>query len=170
MYETGQYCELIHAQLGVSNSYFEYSRTLLRWTSLRLKMYSSSTLHPDYPDVFILLRASCMCLTLEINEFRCSGVWLRYFSTNCAVRIENSEGWWSSSCCGLVAEHWRLKPEVSWVWLLVTVSLFTFLYFCLKTSNFIYCLHISMRMIYVWDLGQCLDPRSFIQRCHLKSV
>ena len=30
------------------------------------------------------------------------------------------------------------KPEMSWVWLPVAVGLFTFLYFCLITSKFIY--------------------------------
>ena len=35
--------------------------------------------------------------------------------TTCAVLIEDCEGWWSSSCHGSVAEHWQLKPEVSWV-------------------------------------------------------
>ena len=28
------------------------------------------------------------------------------------VHIEDCEGWWLSGCCGLVAEHWRLKPGV----------------------------------------------------------
>ena len=37
------------------------------------------------------------------------------------------EGWWLSSCCGSVAKHWRLKPEVSWVQLLATAGFFTFL-------------------------------------------
>ena len=37
------------------------------------------------------------------------------FSTTCAVHIEDCEGWWLSGCCGSVAEHWQLKPEVSWV-------------------------------------------------------
>ena len=29
-----------------------------------------------------------------------------------AVNIEDCEGWWWSSCCGSVAEHWQLKPGV----------------------------------------------------------
>ena len=37
------------------------------------------------------------------------------FSTICAVHIEDCEGWWLSGCRGSVAEHWQLKPEVSWV-------------------------------------------------------
>ena len=37
-----------------------------------------------------------------------------------------------------MAEHWRLKPKVSWVRLLVTAGLFPFLYFCLITTKFIY--------------------------------
>ena len=60
------------------------------------------------------------------------------FSTTCAVHIEDCEGWWFSGCCGSVAEHWRLKPEVSWVRLPVTAGFFTFLYFRLITSKFIY--------------------------------
>ena len=43
-----------------------------------------------------------------------------------------------SGCCGSVAEHWWLKPEVSWVRLPVTAGFFTFLYFCLITSKFKY--------------------------------
>ena len=36
-----------------------------------------------------------------------------------------------------MAEHWWLKPEVSWVRFLAAAGLFTFLYFCLITSKFI---------------------------------
>ena len=36
------------------------------------------------------------------------------------------------------AEHWRLKPEASWVRLPVTDGFFPFLYFCLIKSKFIY--------------------------------
>ena len=56
----------------------------------------------------------------------------------CAVYIEDCEGWWLSGCCGSVAEHWRLKPEVSWVRLPATAGFFIFLYFRLITSKFIY--------------------------------
>ena len=45
---------------------------------------------------------------------------------------------WLSGCCGSVAEHWQLKPEVSWVRLPATAGFFTFLYFRLITSKFIY--------------------------------
>ena len=50
-------------------------------------------------------------------------------------------GVWLSGCRDSVAEHWRLKPEVSWVQFPTTASLFTCLYFCLKTSknSFILC-------------------------------
>ena len=54
------------------------------------------------------------------------------------IGIEDCEGWWLSGCCRSVAEHWRLKPEVSWVQLPVTAGFFTFLYFRLITSKFIY--------------------------------
>ena len=58
--------------------------------------------------------------------------------STCAVHIEDCEGWWLSGCCGSVAEHWRLKSEVSWVRLPVTGKFFTFLYFHLITPKFIY--------------------------------
>ena len=51
------------------------------------------------------------------------------------------EGWWLSGCCGSVAKHWRLKPEVSWVRPSATFAFFTFLYFYLITSKFIYFQH-----------------------------
>ena len=47
---------------------------------------------------------------------------------------KDCEGWWLSGCRGSVAEHWQLKPEVSWVRLLATAGLFTFLYFHFITS------------------------------------
>ena len=40
-----------------------------------------------------------------------------------------------------MAELWRLKPELSWVQLPVAAGLFTFLYFCLITSKFLYFQH-----------------------------
>ena len=56
------------------------------------------------------------------------------------VKIEKSEkgrqppgveprtplGWWLSGCRGSVAEHWRLKPKVSWVRLPAAAGLFHF--------------------------------------------
>ena len=57
-------------------------------------------------------------------------------STTCTVNIVRVGGW-LSGCCGSVAEHWQLKPGVSWVRLLVAAGLFTF-YFHLITSKFIY--------------------------------
>ena len=60
------------------------------------------------------------------------------FSTTCAVHIEDCEGWWLSDCRSSVAQHWRLKPEVSWVRLPVAAGLFTFLYFCPITAKLIY--------------------------------
>ena len=42
------------------------------------------------------------------------------------VYIEDCEGWWLSGCCSSVAEHWWLKPEVSWVRLPVTAGFFHF--------------------------------------------
>ena len=51
------------------------------------------------------------------------------------IVIEDCEGWCLSGCCGSVAEHWQLKPEMSWVGLQVTAGLFTFLYFHIITSE-----------------------------------
>ena len=53
-----------------------------------------------------------------------------------SVHIEDCEGCWLSSCRSSVAEHWRLKPEVSWVWVLAAAGLFTSFYFCLIKSKF----------------------------------
>ena len=121
--------------------------------------------HPPAYSMRIVLRASC--LMLEIKEFRCyeakieesekagshresnpgqplSMYWVaarcvtEAFCTTCAVHIEDCEGWWLSGCRGSVAEHWLLKPEVSWVRLQVAAGLFTFLYFHLITSKFLY--------------------------------
>ena len=44
------------------------------------------------------------------------------FSTTGAVHKEDCERQWVSSCHGSVAEHWWLKPEVSWVRLLATAA------------------------------------------------
>ena len=43
--------------------------------------------------------------------------------STCAVYIEDCEGWWLAGCRGAMAEHWQLKPDVSWVWLLTTTRL-----------------------------------------------
>ena len=53
------------------------------------------------------------------------GVWLRYFSTTCAVHIEYYKGWWLSGCYSSVAEHWLHKPGVLGFnsWWLPTFSL-----------------------------------------------
>ena len=56
--------------------------------------------------------------------------------------IEDYEGCWSSGCRGLVAEHWWLKPDMSWVQFLVAASLFTFHYF--RLIKFIYWLSVYL--------------------------
>ena len=87
-----------------------------------------------------MLRSSW--LTLEINEFRCCEMKIAAVTAKCATEafsaahIEDCEGWWSSGCHGSLTENWWLKPEMSWVWL--PVGFFTFLYFRLITSKFIY--------------------------------
>ena len=45
-----------------------------------------------------------------------------------------------------MAEHWRLKPEVSWVRLLATAGFFTCLYFCLITSKFNTIIVLCLRL------------------------
>ena len=51
-------------------------------------------------------------------------------------------GWWwpvvVAGCRGSVVEHWRLQPVVSWVRLSAAAGTFTFLYFRLITSKFLY--------------------------------
>ena len=61
------------------------------------------------------------------------------FSTTCAVHVKQCEDWRLYGFRGSVADHWRLKPEMSWVrfWFSTTAGLFTFLYFLLITSEFI---------------------------------
>ena len=59
------------------------------------------------------------------------------FSTTCAVHVKQCEGWQLYGFRGSVADHWRLKPEMSWVRFSTTAGLFTFLYFLLITSEFI---------------------------------
>ena len=50
-----------------------------------------------------------------------------------------------------VAEHWQLKPEVSWVRLPVATGLFTFLYFHLITSKFQHEARCSEHIFFVID-------------------
>ena len=93
------------------------------------------------PPVFCHLATTARCAT-------------EAFSTTCAVHIEDCEGWWLSSCCGSVEEHWRLKPKVSWVGLPVTAGLFTFLHSRLITSNFLSrCLYLWVLILYVYILS-----------------
>ena len=56
-----------------------------------------------------------------------------------AVHIEDCEGWWLSSCCGSVAGHWQLKPEVSWLRLLAAAGLLHFLLFTPNYRLIMYC-------------------------------
>ena len=66
-----------------------------------------------------------------------------------AVHIEDCEGWWLPGCCGSVAEHCRLKPEVFWVWLLAAVRLFTFLCFRHIASKFIFLFQVNFARMYL---------------------
>ena len=47
--------------------------------------------------------------------------------------VQDTEGWWLSGCHDSVAEHWRLKPDASWVWPPATAGLFIFV-----SSKFIF--------------------------------
>ena len=69
-------------------------------------------------------------------------MWTKLLRTACAAHIQDCECWWLSSCRGSVAEYWWLKPNV--VWLPVTTSLFTFLYFHLITSKFLSMRHDAL--------------------------
>ena len=51
------------------------------------------------------------------------------------VHIEDCESWWLSCCCNSLAEHWLHKLAVRFP---ASAGLFTFNYFCLKTSKFSY--------------------------------
>ena len=118
-----------------------------------------------------MLRASC--LTPEIKKFRCYEAKIEE-SENASSDQELNPGhlWleppvlchWGlglSGCCSLVAEYWRLKPEVSWVWLLVAASLLTFLYFRLITSK----LHINHVHCYVISVNCTIVTRSPKNAC-----
>ena len=80
----------------------------------------------------LMLRASC--LTLEINDL---DVMERKLAAARSRTQESNPGHLSRGLRWLViirllwlsAEHWGLKPEVSWVRLPVAAGLFTFLYF-----------------------------------------
>ena len=51
------------------------------------------------------------------------------------ANVEDCEGWWLSACRGSVAEHWRLKPEVSWIRLPATAGPITSSIFASKHLN-----------------------------------
>ena len=67
------------------------------------------------------------------------------FKTICLASCKPfSQRFKPSVCCSSVAEHWQLKPEVSWVQLPETADFFTFLYFHLVISkNKIHLLSLS---------------------------
>ena len=75
------------------------------------------------------------------------------------THAEDFEGWWLSGYHGSVAEHWQLKPEVSWVQLLATAHLFTFLYFCLITIPFWHVLFLALCESYT---GESIERENFL--------
>ena len=63
----------------------------------------------------------------------CAGI--PAFSTVCGARIEDREGWWLFSCHRVALAAQTKCPEFDFH---VTAGLFSFLYFCLKTSKVLY--------------------------------
>ena len=66
------------------------------------------------------------------------------FSTTCAVHIEDCGGWWLFGCHESVAEHWWLKPELSWIRLLAPVL-------CVPNrEHFCKLQHASVEGMHLW--------------------
>ena len=58
----------------------------------------------------------CRRYEAKIEERRCCETeCLSHTPVRTSVRIEDYGGWWLSGHRSSMAEHWRLKPEVSWV-------------------------------------------------------
>ena len=75
-------------------------RCVLRFVTM-VRIFSTVVLRCEYATVSTVLH------TYDYNM----GTF--YWRLLC-MYIEDCEGWWLSGCRGSVAEHWRLKPEVSW--------------------------------------------------------
>ena len=65
------------------------------------------------------------------SEDRNGEIAMKWSLISMAVHIEDCEGWWLSSCCSSVTQHWLHKPGVLGP---ITV-LFTFFYFASKHLN-----------------------------------
>ena len=97
--------------------------------NLRSKGRQSQRVHPGH----LWLEPPVLCHQLSHNTrtttnphnpmYVCGRCVTWAFNTTCAVHTEDYEHWWLSGCHCSVAEHWRLKPEVSWVQSPVTASL-----------------------------------------------
>ena len=72
------------------------------------------------------------------------GVWLRH-----SVHVNQCEDWQLYGFRGSVADHWRLKPEMSWVRFSTTAGLFIFLYFLLITSEFMNFQHEARCCVHI---------------------
>ena len=109
----------------------------------------------------------------EIYTYRvAAGCVMRHFSTTCAV---NSEGWWLSSCHSSVAEH--CISQASWVWWLVTTSLFAIFHLISNIYKSLYFQHVAriynhhvlglVAVIYSKQkaAAMCTAPRA--ETCHL---
>ena len=91
-------------------------------TPLACMSCQCSATEPQQPDNHQPPQSSIYTAQVVLN----AGCTTEAFSTTCAVYIEDCEGWWLSGCCGSVAEHWRLKPKVSWVRLPAAAGFFHF--------------------------------------------
>ena len=102
-------------------------RTPLAWvTSALLLSYNSRTATSPHNPLYVLCMFSERIFLSTPNKVQMARTWWLL-----GVRLRHS----------VPSLHWWLKPEVSWVWLLVTAGLFTFLYFCHITSKFIFFQH-----------------------------
>ena len=73
-----------------------------------------------------------------LTNFWLSGCQVWDWGIQYYLHIEDCESWSLPGCRSSVAEHWRLKPGVSWVRLQTTASLLTFLCLRLITSKFLF--------------------------------
>ena len=106
----------------------------LRWPSSAVAILCAYlATRVDLPTVRYDQNRMC-CISRHVHQPSQSSMCMaaRQPRTLCSIHIE---GWWSSGCRSSVAEHWRLKPEVSLFWLPMSFGFFTFLYFLLMTSH-----------------------------------
>ena len=59
---------------------------------------------------YVTICIATVCIATVCTE-QLPGVQLRYFSTTCAVHMEDCDGWWLSGCLSSVVEHLWLQPK-----------------------------------------------------------